>query len=308
MTLSGLHLLLSYKCTFECDHCFVWGSPSQEGTMSLRVIEKILKQGKDLGTVESIYFEGGEPFLYYPILVAGVRKAADLGFGVGLVTNAYWATSPDDAFEWLKPFVGLVQDLSISCDQYHGDDDTQRQAGWARSAAESMGIPAATVTVAQPQEQDAQQAVGQLAAGESAVMFRGRAAEKLAPRTPGERWDRFTECPHEDLRDPGRVHIDPLGNVHICQGISIGNVLHSSLQDICRQYDPESHPVAGPLLTGGPAGLVRQYGVPYSEIYADACHLCYYARTLLRTKFPDILTPDQMYGVFSEQEGGSANK
>ena len=28
MKLSGLHFLLTYRCVYECDHCFVWGSPA----------------------------------------------------------------------------------------------------------------------------------------------------------------------------------------------------------------------------------------------------------------------------------------
>ena len=31
MKLTGLHLLLTYQCVLECDHCFVWGSPWQKG-------------------------------------------------------------------------------------------------------------------------------------------------------------------------------------------------------------------------------------------------------------------------------------
>ena len=27
---SGLHLLLTYQCPFECDHCFVWETPLAE--------------------------------------------------------------------------------------------------------------------------------------------------------------------------------------------------------------------------------------------------------------------------------------
>jgi len=29
MKLSSLHVLLTYQCNYECDHCFVWGSPRQ---------------------------------------------------------------------------------------------------------------------------------------------------------------------------------------------------------------------------------------------------------------------------------------
>ena len=71
MKLSGLHILLTYQCTCECDHCFVWGSPWQTGALTLAQIEQILAQAKEAG-VESIYLEGGEPFLYYAILVQAV--------------------------------------------------------------------------------------------------------------------------------------------------------------------------------------------------------------------------------------------
>ena len=61
--LSGLHLLLTYECNYECDHCFVWGGPSQSGTMSVETIEHILGEAMALGSIEWIYFEGGEAFL-----------------------------------------------------------------------------------------------------------------------------------------------------------------------------------------------------------------------------------------------------
>jgi hypothetical protein len=114
----------------------------------------------------------------------------------------------------------------------------------------------------------------------------------------GQPWRQFTECPYEDLREPGRVHLDPFGNVHICQGILIGNILRTPLKQICETYDPASHPITGPLLEGGPAGLVRRYDLGHEDGYADACHLCDEARRALRARFPEILQPDQVYGVF----------
>ena len=77
MKLSGLHLLLTYQCDLECDHCFVWGSPWQNGTMTLRNIRKILQQAKEVDTIKWIYFEGGEPFLYYPILIRAVKESVE---------------------------------------------------------------------------------------------------------------------------------------------------------------------------------------------------------------------------------------
>jgi organic radical activating enzyme len=297
MKLSGLHLLLTYQCNFECDHCFVWGSPWQRGTMTLKNILDILKQGKDLGTIKRIYFEGGEPFLFYAVLLSAVREAARMGFQVGIVSNGYWATDEDDAVECLKHFSSFIQDLSISSDLYHYGEKLSRQMQNACAGAKKLEIPFEVFTIAQPEETNAILAAGQLQVGESAVMYRGRAAEKLVERAVKKPWDQFTECPGEDLRDPGRVHVDPFGYLHICQGISIGNLFQKPLNNICRAFKPDLHPVIGPLLEGGPAELIRRYGLFYQATYADACHLCYEARSALRGRFPEILGPDQMYGV-----------
>lgn len=297
MKLSGLHILLTYQCNLECDHCFVWGSPRQSGTMILKNIRKILQQAKDVGSIKTIYFEGGEPFLYYPIMLKGVKEAASAGFRVGLVTNGYWATDTEDAREWLRPFTGLIEDLSISSDLYHWDEKQSQQAKNAKKAAQKLGIPMGVISIAQPETGDAPSAVGVLPIGETTVMYRGRAAAKLATQARLKPWQQYTNCPYEDLRDPGRLHVDPLGYVHICQGISLGNLFLTPLREICEQYQPDTHPIAGPLLQGGPVELVRHYDLAHSESYADACHLCYEARGTLRGRFPDILMPDQMYGA-----------
>lgn len=299
MQLSGLHLLLTYQCTFECDHCFVWGSPRQSGVMTLANIRHILSEARDLGTIESIYFEGGEPFLYYAVLLEGVRLAKQQGYEVGIVSNSYWATSVEDAVAWLRPLAGLIDDLSISSDEYHFGEQLSRQARNARTAAERLGIPIGVISVAQPATAQAAAIVGQLPESESGVMYRGRAAVKLINRAARRPWTEFTACPHEDLREPGRVHVDPFGNLHTCQGIVIGNLFDTPLKDICDAYDPDTHPIAGPLLRGGPVELVRQYGLSHADSYADACHLCYESRLALRDRFAETLAPDQVYGVIA---------
>ena len=294
--LSGLHLLLTYECNYECDHCFVWGGPSQTGTMTVEILERILGEAESLGTIEWIYFEGGEAFLHYETLCTGVRLAKERGYRVGIVTNAYWATTDADALEWLRPLAGPVDDLSISNDAYHGSDEGENQAEIARRIARRLDMPVDFIRVAAPGMCDAPAAIGQLPAGESAVLYRGRAADKLSSRVEAKPWRQFAVCPWENLRNPERLHVDPFGHLHICQGISIGNLLERPLVDIMNEYDADSHPIVGPLLAGGPAEIVRRYGLAHEDAYADHCHLCYESRCALRERFPDVLTPDQMYG------------
>jgi len=297
MKLNGVHLLQSYRCVFECDHCFVWGSPRQSGTMSLATIRELMQQARDVGTVEWMYFEGGEPFLFYAVLRTAVQEATRMGFKVGIVSNAYWATDQTDAVECLKPLAALVQDFSISSDLYHYSEELSAQAKHARAAAEELNLPLGVISIAQPNAKDAQAGSGQLPAGQVEVRYRGRAADQLADKASKSPWRQFSECPYEDLVDPGRVHIDHVGNVHLCQGLSIGNVFRTPLREICEAYVPEKPPIIGPLLEGGPAGLADKYGVTHQDNYADACHLCYEVRSSLRARVPDELGPDQMYGV-----------
>jgi MoaA/NifB/PqqE/SkfB family radical SAM enzyme len=297
MKLTGLHLLLTYQCTFECDHCFVWGSPFQSGTMTLEIVRHILSQGQGLGSVHSIYFEGGEAFIYYPILVRGVELALEMGFTVGIVSNAFWATSLEDAQTWLEPFAGKLSDLSVSSDLFHYSELLSQQAQRASEAAQALGIPVGVISIARQSQEGVDAVGGQIQVGESRVMFRGRAAEKLAPFVAHHPWETFTRCPYEDLAEPGRVHVDPLGNIHLCQGIVIGNLFEQPLKAICESYDPASHPIVAPILAGGPRQLVEEYELTHEDAYADACHLCYRARQALRERFPRILAPGQVYGI-----------
>ncbi len=249
MALSSLHFLLTYECTAECDRCFVFGGPNARDDLALKNLRHLLDEGERLGTVESVYFEGGEPFLRYDLLLAGVREARERGWNVGVVTNGFWATSWEAAAEKLKPLAELgLADFTVSDDQLH---DNISLAATARAAARELGMPVTTIHT----EPGCQ----------GGVMYRGRAAEKLAAQVPPQHWSTFNRCPHEQLDNPDRVHLDGQGWVHLCQGLVMGNGLMTPLADLVRDYDPARHPVVGPLLRGGPAELAREFGVPEQE-------------------------------------------
>ncbi len=299
MKLNGVHVLLTYQCNLECDHCFVFGSPWQTGTFSLANLRQLLSQADVLDTVDWFYFEGGEPFLYYSLLLESVRCAAQRNYKVGIVTNGYWATGQEDAVECLRPFAGLVSDLSISTDLYHRNERQSRFSRNAMQAAHELGIGSSFLTIAQPESMASN---GESTGEEGPIRYKGRAAGNLTLRASDKRpWTEFDECCCENLREPGRVHVDPMGNVHICQGISLGSFLTTPLVELCNRYEPDQHPVIGPLLQGGPAQLARRYGIDQDGCFADSCHLCYETRLQLRERFPEILTPEQMYGVLEER-------
>ncbi|UCF37148.1 MAG: radical SAM protein [Acidobacteriota bacterium] len=296
MRLSGLHLLLTLRCIYECDHCFVWGSPQKSATMTLEMIRKIIRQGKELDGCRWIYFEGGEPFLYYAALVEGVREAAAAGFQVGVVSNGYWATSLEDARESLRPFEGLVEDLTVSSDLFHGSQMVSPQSRFVRQACEELKVPFNMISVCSPLDPQEPDTCGE-GIDPSTVRFRGRAAEKLVSMDKGEESEQYRECPYEELGQPDRVHIDPYGNLHVCQGIVIGNLLEKPLAEISGEYDPAKHPIVGPVLEGGPHELARRSGLTSEGRFNDACHLCYQTRKQLLSRHPRELGPSEMYGL-----------
>jgi len=298
--LTGIHFLLTYMCNLECDHCFVYSGPHAKGTFTLDQIRKVLDEATKIGTIKWIYFEGGEPFLFYPIMIEGIKIACNMGFKVGVITNAYYATSEEDVEIWFEPFCELgISDLSISDDSFHYEEEKDNPAKRAFAVAKRLGLPADSICIGKPTVEigiNKEQEKGAPVIGGGA-MFRGRAVEKLVEGLPQRRWEEFTECPYEDLEEPKRVHIDSYGNVHLCQGLIMGNMWKNPLSILVKNYNADSHPICWPLVRGGPALLAKEYNVEHEDKYVDACHFCYLVRLALIDRFPQYLAPRQVYGL-----------
>ena len=298
--LTGIHILLTYKCSFECDHCFVYSSPRAEGTFTFAQIRNVLGESRKIGSIEWIYFEGGEPFLFYPSMLEGVRLAREMGFKVGIVTNSYWAISEEDAELALRPLAELgIDDLSVSDDSFHRGENEESPAKRVVAAAGRLGIPTETICIEEPcveavPGQGLEKGAPVIGGG---VLFKGRAADQLTTGLPRRAWAELKQCPYEELRSPSRVHVDAYGHVHLCQGVSMGNMWQRPLSELVREYDADSHPICGPLLEGGPTRLTEQYDVDHEASYVDECHLCFETRRSLVARFPEYLAPRQIYGL-----------
>ena len=74
----------------------------------------------------------------------------------------------------------------------------------------------------------------------------------------------------------------------------MGNLWETPLKQMVAEFRPQEDPIVGPILTGGPAQLVRDYDLPHADGYVDECHLCYEARGLARALGKQLA---QVYGV-----------
>ena len=301
MMVSQLHILLTYTCTKSCDHCFVYSSPEADpaGTFSLKQLKTIINEAKKIGSIEWFYFEGGEPFLFYPILMDAIQLAKKEHFKVGIVTNGYWATSEENTTYYLKELREVeIDDLSVSDDCFHSFNELDHPSNLIEKIGKNLGVPVSTLTLHRPD--DIPNNMIEIKKGEPIIggniRLRGRAADKLTKNLPITESLFFNSCGHEELINPMRVHLDAYGYVHICQGINIGNMWEKPLSDIIRDYDPYNHPIVAPLIKGGPLELARQYQIPYQEKFVESCHMCYEIRRVLRSYHPEQLQPNQIYG------------
>ncbi|MFZ5979293.1 MAG: radical SAM protein [Candidatus Zixiibacteriota bacterium] len=298
--LNGVHFLLTYACTYECDHCFLHCSPNAGGTFTIYQLRNVFDEIKKIKSIDNVYFEGGEPFLYYPLMLEGMRQAYHQGLKIGIVSNAYWANSVEDAQIWLREISKLrLSDLSLSDDSFHYSGTDISPAKLALTAARRLGLPSGTITIEKPCVKPGEengQGEGKPVIGGN-VLFKGRAAEKLTEGLPRRSWTELTSCPHEDLLAPERVHVDCFGHVHICQGLSMGNMWVTPLSVLVKNYNADDHPICGPLVKGGPAELARQYELEHEDSYVDECHFCYEMRKTLLDRFPEHLAPRQVYGL-----------
>ena len=279
-SLSGIHFLITYGCSAECDHCFIWGSPQRRSSMTPEQIDDFLEQVVSLGTVTSVCAEGGESFTKYDSVLHFLRRATTFGLTAGALTNASWVKSRAQAADRIAELMAAgLRDLGISTDQWHQGSVPVERVDLLLQVCTAAGLEAARMETSP-----------------EGVMFRGRAAERLAPAMPTRPAEELASCPHEQLGAPSRVHLDCYGFLHLCQGLTLGRL---RVPEAVAGYDPEAHPIVRLLLNGGPYALGRHaadLGFEMAPEYVDACHLCYRAREFLRPRFPDLLAPDEMYG------------
>lgn len=297
--LTGVHFLLSMTCNYECDHCFLYCSPRTRGTFTSEQLSEVFRQMDKIDSINSVYFEGGEPFLFYPVLLHGLNLAAQKGYSRGVVSNGYWANSKEDARLWLSPLAEIgVNNLSVSDDALHHGTEQGVRTKWVKKVADELGMPSSAICLEPPDLNRAKESKndrGEPIVGGD-IRFRGRAVDKLVKDLPRVDGSGFNSCPDEDFTNPGRVHLDPFGNVHLCQGIIMGNIWKTPLDKLIKEYDVNSHPICSRLHEGGPLKLAQEYGYHDQEGFVDPCHMCYETRKSILNDHPASLGPAMVYG------------
>jgi hypothetical protein len=269
--------------------------------MSPQTLREALQAAKAWHHRFQIHLTGGEPFLNFPLLLEGVRTAAELGIPCYVETNAGWCRREEeveDKFKMLKE-AGLNAIL-ISCSPFHAEKIPPVRTFLAvRKALEVFGQQGTIVYLPHCLEQV------QLFDVEKTTPIE-RYVERFGVERAGRMlWDGYGIIPggrsgyalgHLTRKRPAAAfkgqncfleiihahhsHFDLYGNYisWFCGGLTVGDWhnLPQVLDDFRNRRYP---PLVDILVRSGPFGLFEmakeEYG--YQELpagYAGKCHLC----------------------------------
>jgi hypothetical protein len=119
MLFSTLGIIVTYKCNAMCDSCGPRCGPHRKEKFTFEEIKEIIDQATEAGS-KLICFTGGEPTLLGPRLEELIAYATEKGNLTRIVTNGWWAKTPESARRRLQSFIdaGLTE-LNISADDWH---------------------------------------------------------------------------------------------------------------------------------------------------------------------------------------------
>ena len=319
MRITGVDFLLTFKCTSKCKHCSYKAGPERTGSMKLSDAERYLEELTATQPLHSIGAHGGEPFLYFELLVQIMENARKLGVArTWVITNGFWAKTKTTAEERLTILkeAGL-KSITFSVDGFHQEYISFENVKNGIEAAISVGFEKVWVDSYFLGSEDSDnfynnltkkalrslEVMGNIEINKRQVDFEGRAAELLAKHVEPKQQTPAGRCPLPfwiggTLKNPEVVEIDHEGNVTLCPGICIGNTKHRSLARILQNYNNRTHPILSIIAEEGPIGLLKvakAKGFKQKQKFIDECHLCYEIRRFLRPYYPDYLSPSSCY-------------
>jgi organic radical activating enzyme len=114
-----LALLLTLRCTAECAECGTQSSPRVRTRLAedeaVRLIDEAAAENYSL-----VAFTGGEPMLYGVGLARLIQRTTDHGMPSRMVSNAFWARTPEKAIQALEPLVVAgLRELNVSTGDEH---------------------------------------------------------------------------------------------------------------------------------------------------------------------------------------------
>ena len=293
--LKSVGLMMTYRCQVVCPHCIVQAGPDRCEAMST---EDACRWTREIaqyegGRIRYLALTGGEPFTNVETLRIVTEYASLHGLAPSVVTNAFWASTPERAIEVLES-IPAIKILSISTDRYHQLAIPLQRVRNAVTAAETCGvtysISVCTENEADENYMDLRRDIEAFAPREviltAIALPVGRALQRLGNR----KYDMTADIPVSACATGATPIIFPDGRVIGCIGpvidlpcthpIFLGNLQQSTLQDILDEA--QTNTILHALRAWGPKKLIELISasdvateIPGQFIRESACDACY---------------------------------
>ena len=295
-------IILSYRCHSGCKHCLYNCGPQWEKEpMSAETLREALEAVTVWPRTPQVHLTGGEPFLFFDLLLEGARIATELGITCYVETSASWCIDEAEAVERFQALreAGLGAVL-ISCSPFHAERIPPIRTMRAIHAALKVFGPQRTIVylpdfiqivqrfdVERPtplsryEEEFGPERAGQILWGGYGLISGGRAGYQLGHLVPRYQAEAFVvhTCAQE-LLYAHHSHFDLYGNYisGFCGGLTVGGWYN--LPQLLADFQAGNYlPLIKVLIERGPYGLCefaqQEYGYePLPEGYTGKCHLC----------------------------------
>ncbi len=130
----------STRCNIRCSHCVAAGETPVTSKMELARAKDIIRE-MAMAEVKGISFTAGEPFIYLEDLLELIDLCSEKKIYTRVVTNSYWAKTPEQAREKLHLLkqCGLCQ-LRLSYSRWHQQHVPKQQVLYAAKACQEAGV------------------------------------------------------------------------------------------------------------------------------------------------------------------------
>lgn len=319
--MSVLKIHMTYQCTAACDHCRFKCTTDSAPVIDFDMAMRCVTELKKLNNLDLVVLLGGEPGLFPELTHALTKAIRELDIAARIETNASYAVSEEQAYDFLQPLYALDASVMFSLDAFHEDfiplDRIKNAIQVSHTEGGQYCLEMAYLNVSSqehPRDQRTDALLTELKQQlpdyspskiyQGNVLFNGRAAAKLAPLVSAGRGlpeDACTTVPwwhHGELDTLELLILDAEGFLSKGCGIAIANINTTPVSQMLHNFDARQHPIFSVLMEAGPRGFLKEaeaLGYMRKPDYADKCHLCQEVREVLQSRHPEYLTPAQHY-------------
>ena len=317
--ISRIVFSVTYDCPISCKYCVTKSGPWQGPALDTSFMSSLIDEALELGHLASVVFTGGEPLLKLNDVEETIRYAHQHRLWTRIVTNSFWATTPEVAFYTLSSLkqAGLSE-INLSCDDLHQEHIPMERVRNAHQAARKLDLP---TLIAHKQVKN-----GRITP-ESISDFMGVKLTEFKEGEVNQRTDLYSSSltipighgvnslnqddyiiyPSNSLACSApcssilsSIIVSPTKEVRICCGmidqrvpeLTVGNLENQTLAEIVCEGNTDL--IANWLALEGPYGIMSfiREKVPeihFQEKYVNHCHLC-----------NDIFTRDEVRYALSQ--------